>query len=110
MPEDPATALALERLRGVVGESFAEIKGSLALLVQRNDQNDRELGQHRIELVDHDRRLGEVERALAVLTQREVVQEQHETKSTELKRWLIGTAAAFLLVAVTAAASLLTAH
>ncbi|TQF04747.1 hypothetical protein E6W39_24140 [Kitasatospora acidiphila] len=76
VPEDPATALALERLRGVVGESFAEIKGSLALLVQRSDQHDRALTQHRADTeraldqqradtADLDQRLGEVERVQA---------------------------------------------
>jgi hypothetical protein len=62
---DPTTALALERLRGVVGESFAEIKGSLALLVQRSDQADRALGAQQATSADHEKRLAEVERELA---------------------------------------------
>jgi hypothetical protein len=55
---DPAAsdvALELERLRGTVEAGFARIDGSLALLVQRSDQTDRQLA-------DLDARLDAVER------------------------------------------------
>ncbi|MET9733799.1 hypothetical protein ABZZ79_25045 [Streptomyces sp. NPDC006458] len=44
---DPTTvALELERLRGAVEAGFARVDGSLALLVQRSDQTDRQLANH----------------------------------------------------------------
>jgi hypothetical protein len=65
---DPAAiALELERLRGTVEAGFARADGSLALLVQRSDQTDKQLA-------DHESRLDALERArwplpsLAVLT------------------------------------------
>ncbi|CAM5419127.1 hypothetical protein GCM10010222_08770 [Streptomyces tanashiensis] len=56
-PNDPvAVALELERLRGTLEAGFARVDGSLALLVQRSDQTDRQLA-------DHEARLDELERA-----------------------------------------------
>jgi hypothetical protein len=56
-PHDPASvALELERLRTSVETGFARVDGSLALLVQRGDQTDRQLA-------DHEARLDELERA-----------------------------------------------
>ena len=56
-PSDPAAvALELERLRGAVEVGFARVDGSLALLVQRSDQVDKQLG-------DHEQRLDALERA-----------------------------------------------
>lgn len=55
-------------------------------------------------------RVDSVQRDLAALTQREAVQEKHEVKSTEWKRWAIGTAVAALLVVVTAVSVLLSVH
>ncbi len=49
-------ALELERLRGTVEAGFARIDGSLALLVQRSDQTDKQL-------VDHEVRIDALERA-----------------------------------------------
>ncbi|MFJ6052294.1 hypothetical protein [Streptomyces sp. NPDC092307] len=45
-PSPSDVALELERLRGVVEAGFARIDGSLALLVQRSDQVDRQLADH----------------------------------------------------------------
>lgn len=46
-PSDPvAVALELERLRGSLEAGFARVDGSLALLVQRGDQTDRQLAYH----------------------------------------------------------------
>ncbi|MEV5509060.1 hypothetical protein [Streptomyces orinoci] len=55
-PSPNDVALELERLRGVVEVGFARIDGSLALLVQRSDQTDKQLA-------DHENRLDELERA-----------------------------------------------
>ncbi|MFE7512702.1 hypothetical protein [Streptomyces sp. NPDC057540] len=56
-PNDPvAVALELERLRGTLEAGFARVDGSLALLVQRSDQTDRQLA-------DHEARLDDLERA-----------------------------------------------
>ncbi|MET7616948.1 hypothetical protein [Streptomyces sp. NPDC005408] len=55
-PSPSDVALELERLRGVVEAGFARIDGSLALLVQRSDQTDRQLA-------DHEQRLDALERS-----------------------------------------------
>ncbi|MFF8276759.1 hypothetical protein ACF05T_11710 [Streptomyces lateritius] len=54
---DPVTvALELERLRGTLEAGFARVDGSLALLVQRSDQTDKQLA-------DMETRLDALERA-----------------------------------------------
>ncbi|GGU34718.1 hypothetical protein [Streptomyces lavendofoliae] len=54
---DPVTvALELERLRGTLEAGFARADGSLALLVQRSDQTDKQLA-------DHEARLDALERS-----------------------------------------------
>ncbi|WP_432134211.1 MULTISPECIES: hypothetical protein [unclassified Streptomyces] len=54
---DPtAVAVELERLRGTVEAGFARVDGSLALLVQRSDQTDKQLA-------DHEQRLDALERS-----------------------------------------------
>ncbi|MFB7454706.1 MULTISPECIES: hypothetical protein [unclassified Streptomyces] len=61
-PNDPvAVALELERLRGTLEAGFARVDGSLALLVQRSDQTDKQLA-------DHEARLDDLERARWPLT------------------------------------------
>lgn len=56
-PNDPiAVALELERLRGTLEAGFARVDGSLALLVQRSDQTDKQLA-------DHEHRLDSLERS-----------------------------------------------
>ncbi|MET9953497.1 hypothetical protein ABZ135_18370 [Streptomyces sp. NPDC006339] len=56
-PEEHGTvALELERLHGTMKAGFAKVDGSLALLVQRSDQTDKQLA-------DHDARLDTLERA-----------------------------------------------
>ncbi|MEU6192975.1 hypothetical protein [Streptomyces sp. NPDC047061] len=61
-PNDPITvALELERLRGTLEAGFARVDGSLALLVQRSDQTDRQLA-------DHEQRLDALERTRWPLT------------------------------------------
>ncbi|MER8042601.1 hypothetical protein [Streptomyces sp. NPDC094032] len=51
-PHDPATSVAveLEKIRGELTAGFARTDGSLALLVQRGDQNDRKLDDHETRL------------------------------------------------------------
>ncbi|MGW8762378.1 hypothetical protein ACWGN5_07745 [Streptomyces sp. NPDC055815] len=56
-PNDPvAVVLELERLRGTLEAGFARVDGSLALLVQRSDQTDKQLA-------DHEARLDALERS-----------------------------------------------
>ncbi|WP_374195632.1 hypothetical protein [Streptomyces sp. MBT53] len=55
-PPDQSVAVELEKLRGTMAEGFARVDGSLALLVQRGDQTDRQIA-------DHDQRLDALERA-----------------------------------------------
>ncbi|MFD8995658.1 hypothetical protein [Streptomyces abikoensis] len=54
--EAAAVAVELERLRGTMEAGFARVDGSLALLVQRSDQTDKQLA-------DHEARLDALERA-----------------------------------------------
>ncbi|MEV6329614.1 hypothetical protein [Streptomyces sp. NPDC051909] len=49
-PTPSDVALELERLRGVVEAGFARVDGSLALLVQRSDQTDKQLADHEARL------------------------------------------------------------
>ncbi|MFD9034865.1 hypothetical protein ACFVZW_27565 [Streptomyces sp. NPDC059567] len=59
---DPVTvAVELERLRGTLEAGFARVDGSLALLVQRSDQTDKQLA-------DMESRLDTLERARWPLT------------------------------------------
>lgn len=52
---DLAVAIELERLRAVVEVGMTRIDGSLALLVQRSDQTDKQVA-------DHESRLDALER------------------------------------------------
>ncbi|MCT4355846.1 hypothetical protein M5362_22150 [Streptomyces sp. Je 1-79] len=59
---DPVTvAVELERLRGTLEAGFARVDGSLALLVQRSDQTDKQLA-------DMETRLDALERSRWPLT------------------------------------------
>ncbi|MFF3555747.1 hypothetical protein ACWD4V_06590 [Streptomyces tsukubensis] len=60
-PDSPSgagigVAVELERLRGTLEAGFARVDGSLALLVQRSDQTDKQLA-------DMESRLDSLERA-----------------------------------------------
>ncbi|CAL9500882.1 hypothetical protein [Streptomyces sp. enrichment culture] len=56
-PHDPVTvAVELERMRGTLEAGFARVDGSLALLVQRSDQTDKQLA-------DMESRIDALERA-----------------------------------------------
>ncbi|MDX3214580.1 hypothetical protein PV318_03340 [Streptomyces sp. ME02-6991-2B] len=64
-PADPvAVAVALADLRGDLGTGLAEIKGSLALLVQRAGQTDQAIADQRDDLDAVDARLAAVERRM----------------------------------------------
>lgn len=54
--ESTHVAVELEKLRGALEAGFARVDGQLALLVQRNDQTDKQLA-------DHESRLDALERA-----------------------------------------------
>ncbi|MFC8271672.1 hypothetical protein ACFUJR_03845 [Streptomyces sp. NPDC057271] len=59
---DPVTvAIELERMRGTLEAGFARVDGSLALLVQRSDQTDKQLA-------DMESRLDALERSRWPLT------------------------------------------
>ncbi|MGP4091503.1 MULTISPECIES: hypothetical protein [Streptomyces] len=44
---EASVAVELERLRGTVSTGFAEVKGSLAVLVERSTRNEQDLKQLR---------------------------------------------------------------
>ncbi|MFE4575799.1 hypothetical protein [Streptomyces chartreusis] len=44
---EASVAVELERLRGTVATGFAEVKGSLAVLVERSARNEQDLKQLR---------------------------------------------------------------
>lgn len=44
---EASVAVELERLRGTVATGFAEVKGSLAVLVERSARNERDVAQLR---------------------------------------------------------------
>ncbi|WP_327168615.1 hypothetical protein [Streptomyces subrutilus] len=56
-PDPLSVAVELERLRGTMEAGFARVDGSLALLVQRSDQTDRQLADHesRLDSLEHAR-------------------------------------------------------
>jgi hypothetical protein len=83
-PPDPGTAIEIQKLRGDISTGFAEIKGSLNLLVQRSDQTDRTLGEHRTEMVDLDKRVGELERLAAADAELQV---PSRVRTLEAGRW-----------------------
>ena len=88
---DPTTALELEKLRGELSTGFAEIKGSLQLLVQRSDQTERSLGEHRVELVDLDKRVSALEQARAADAE---LGQEARLRTLEASRWPLPTVAA----------------
>jgi hypothetical protein len=90
---DPGTAIELQRLRGDISTGFAEIKGSLALLVQRSDQTDRSLGEHRTELVDLDKRVSELERCQAADAE---LGQESRLRRLEAARWPLPALAALV--------------
>lgn len=63
--ESGQVALELERLRGSLGESLAEIKGALTLLVHRSDQTDRALSELQLLLSSIESRVDKLETAEA---------------------------------------------
>jgi hypothetical protein len=41
--DEGSVAIELERLRGTLATGFAEVKGSLAVLVERSDRNEKDV-------------------------------------------------------------------
>ncbi len=78
---------------------IAEIKGSLALLVQRAGQTDQVLVEHRSDLVDHERRLGQLEQARAA---DEELGQEERLRRLEAARWPLPVIAILATVTSTA--------
>ncbi|MFJ6566416.1 hypothetical protein ACIQNU_03290 [Streptomyces sp. NPDC091292] len=62
--ESTQVAVELERLRGTVATGFAEVKGSLAVLVERSDRQEQDMKQLR---EDTEKDVGEVVQRVAAL-------------------------------------------
>lgn len=89
---DQGTALELEKLRGEIGVGLSEIKGSLALLVQRAGQADRRQDQHEANLTAVEHRVDVLEQGAAAAIQ---VAAQQRTIA-DRNRWLISACGAVL--------------
>ncbi|MFH9957301.1 hypothetical protein ACH4OX_24250 [Streptomyces roseolus] len=66
--ESTHVAVELAALRGTLEAGFARTDGSLALLVQRSDQTDRALSEHRDTTKRIEERVDGAEAAIQVLT------------------------------------------
>ncbi|MFB6872307.1 hypothetical protein [Streptomyces sp. NPDC056323] len=71
-PETQAIAVELERLRGTVTTGFAEVKGSLAVLVERSTRNEQDLARLRTE------------------TQRSLDALEDDVEALKARRWPLG--------------------
>ncbi|MGW0943655.1 hypothetical protein ACWD4O_14065 [Streptomyces sp. NPDC002623] len=81
-------AVELERLRGTVATGFARVEGSLSVLVERSDRNERDLAQLRLD------------------TQKELDEVRAEVEALKRNRWP-AAAVGMLTGAVGAATGLL---
>jgi hypothetical protein len=66
-PDEAAVAVELERLRGTVSTGFAEVKGSLAVLMERSARTERDLAQLR---EDTDKEIGALRTEVEALKDR----------------------------------------
>jgi hypothetical protein len=66
---ETSVAVELERLRGTVATGFAEVKGSLAVLVERSDRNEQDVKQLR---QDTEKDIGEL---------------RHDVEALKRNRW-----------------------
>ncbi|MBZ6175609.1 hypothetical protein KVH22_30100 [Streptomyces olivaceus] len=64
---EASVAVELERLRGTVATNFAEVKGSLAVLVEQSNRNQRDVQQLRS---DTDKDVGELRAEIEALKTR----------------------------------------
>jgi hypothetical protein len=71
-PDQAAVAVELERLRGTVSTGFAEVKGSLAVLMERSARTERDLEQLR---EDTDKEVGAL---------------RTEVEALKARRWPLG--------------------
>jgi hypothetical protein len=85
---EASVAVELERLRGTVATGFARVEGSLSVLVERSDRNERDLAQLRTD------------------TQKEIDELRTEVEALKKNRWPVA-AVGMLTGAVGAAAGLL---
>lgn len=85
---EASVAVELERLRGTVATGFARVEGSLSVLVERSDRNERDLVQLRQDL------------------ERETAELRAEVEALKKSRWPVASVA-MLASAVGAAAGLL---
>ncbi|MET7679406.1 hypothetical protein [Streptomyces sp. NPDC005423] len=66
---EASVAVELERLRGTVATGFAEVKGSLSVLVERSDRNEQDVKQLR---QDTEKDIGEI---------------RHDVEALKRNRW-----------------------
>ncbi|MEU5498002.1 hypothetical protein [Streptomyces griseofuscus] len=78
---EPVVAVELERLRGTVSTGFAEVKGSLSVLMERSTRTEADLARLR----------DETDRSIAMLSA--------EVEALKLRRWPLGVVGAVAGVA-----------
>ncbi|MET8609840.1 hypothetical protein [Streptomyces misionensis] len=78
---EPAVAVELERLRGTVSTGFAEVKGSLSVLMERSTRTEADLARLR----------DETDRAIAALSA--------DVEALKVRRWPLGVLGAVAGVA-----------
>lgn len=66
---EASVAVELERLRGTVATGFAEVKGSLAVLVERSDRNEQD-----VKLLRQD-------------TEKDIGELRHDVEALKRNRW-----------------------
>ncbi|MFG2837018.1 hypothetical protein ACGFYE_18685 [Streptomyces zaomyceticus] len=108
--ESTHVAVELEKLRGTLEAGFARVDGSLALLVQRSDQTDRQLSEQRDALKHVEERVDGAEANIKVLDAASAAQAAKSTaqeirlSAVEKLGWtalgvgLVGSAAASILL------------
>ncbi|WP_406501612.1 hypothetical protein OHA04_27760 [Streptomyces sp. NBC_01590] len=93
-PETQAIAVELERLRGTVTTGFAEVKGSLAVLVERSTRTEQDLARLRNETQRSLDALGaDTEQDLVRLrteTQRSLDALGDDVEALKARRWPLG--------------------
>lgn len=83
---EASVAVELERLRGTVATNFAEVKGSLAVLVEQSNRNRQDLQQLREE------------------TDRDIIELRAEIETLKRSRWPLPSVAALTALGALAVA------
>ncbi|WP_331723366.1 hypothetical protein [Streptomyces atratus] len=97
-PETQAVAVELERLRGTVTTGFAEVKGSLAVLVERSTRTEQDLArlrtetQRSLEALEADTEQGLVRHRAE--TQRSLDPLKADVEALKARRWPLGVVGA----------------